>query len=79
MWRLRLGAVVGLIQETALSMLCCCWAWAALQWRWLEAGRPYLFIVTYAQLRSRCDVWLALKASLQTVHNVLHAASESGC
>jgi hypothetical protein len=38
----------------------------------------YLFIVTSAQLRSRCDVWLALKASLQTVHRVLHAASESG-
>jgi hypothetical protein len=38
----------------------------------------YLFIVTSAQLRSRCDVWLALKASLQTVHHVLHAASESG-
>jgi hypothetical protein len=30
----------------------------------------YLFIVTSAQLRSRCDVWLALKASLQTVHHV---------
>jgi hypothetical protein len=39
----------------------------------------YLFIVTSAQLRSRCDVWLAVKASLQTVHHVLHAASESGC
>ena len=39
---------------------------------------PYLFIVTSAQLRSRCDVWLAVKASLQTVHHVLHAASESG-
>jgi hypothetical protein len=40
----------------------------------------YLFIVTSAQLRSRrCDVWLALRASLQTVHHVLHAASESGC
>ena len=38
----------------------------------------YLFIVTSAQLRSRCDVWLAVKASLQTVHHVLHAASESG-
>ncbi len=37
-----------------------------------------LFIVTSAQLRSRCDVWLAVKASLQTVHHVLHAASESG-
>jgi hypothetical protein len=36
----------------------------------------FLFIVTSAQLRSRCDVWLALKASLQTVHHVLHAASE---
>jgi hypothetical protein len=38
----------------------------------------YLFIVTSitsAQLRSRCDVRLALKASLQTVHHVLHAAS----
>ena len=38
-----------------------------------------LFIVTSAQLRSRCDVWLALKASLQAVHHVLYAASESGC
>jgi hypothetical protein len=38
----------------------------------------FLFIVTSAQLRSRCDVWLAVKASLQTVHHVLHAASESG-
>ncbi len=37
-----------------------------------------LFIVTSAQLRSRCDFWLAVKASLQTVHHVLHAASESG-
>jgi hypothetical protein len=27
----------------------------------------YLFIITSAQLRSQCDVWLALKASLQTV------------
>jgi hypothetical protein len=39
----------------------------------------YSFIVTSAQLRSRCDVWLALKASLQTVHHVLHAAFQSGC
>jgi hypothetical protein len=38
----------------------------------------YLCIVTSAQLRSMCDVWLAAKASLQTVHHVLHAASESG-
>jgi hypothetical protein len=38
----------------------------------------YLFVVTSAQLRSRCDVWLALRASLQTAHHVLHAASESG-
>ncbi len=38
----------------------------------------YLFIITSAQLRSQCDVWLALKASLQTVQHALHAASESG-
>jgi hypothetical protein len=46
--------------------------------RMLTDDVGYLFIVTSAQLRSRCDVWLALKASLQTVHHVLHAASESG-
>jgi hypothetical protein len=42
----------------------------------------FLVIVTSAQLRSRCSFWLALKANqvgLQTVHHVLHAASESGC
>jgi hypothetical protein len=42
--------------------VCCAW--------------PYLFILTSAQLRSQCDVWLA---SLQTVQHALHAASESGC
>jgi hypothetical protein len=39
---------------------------------------PYLFIVTSAQLRSRCGVWLVLRASLQTVHHVLHAAFYTG-
>jgi hypothetical protein len=38
-----------------------------------------LFIVTSAQLRSRFDVWLALKASLQTFQHVLHATSKDGC
>ncbi len=41
----------------------------------VSASSIYLFIVTSAQLRSRCDVWLALRASLQTVQHVLHAAS----
>ena len=39
----------------------------------------YLLLHHSAQLRSQCDVWLALKASLQTVQHALHAASESGC
>jgi hypothetical protein len=45
----------------------------------LAAHNIYLFFITSAQLRSQCDVWLALKASLQTVQHALHAASESGC
>jgi hypothetical protein len=39
----------------------------------------FICIVTSAQLRSRCDVWLALKASLQTVHHVLHAQLTAVC
>jgi hypothetical protein len=39
-----------------------------LQGSWYASTLPtayiYLFIVTSAQLRSRCDVWLAVKASL---------------
>jgi hypothetical protein len=52
--------------------------WVAVVGSCMHVGVQHLFIVTSAQLRSRCDVWLALKASLQTVHHVLHAASEIG-
>jgi hypothetical protein len=37
-------------------------------WR---GAKSYLFIITSAQLRSQCDVWLALKASLQTVQHAI--------
>ncbi len=34
----------------------------------------YLFTVSSAQLRGWCDVWLALRTSLQSVQHALHAA-----
>jgi hypothetical protein len=64
-------------------------AWLRREWQqpcparspYVQQGRYFihLFIITSAQLRSQCDVWLALKASLQTEQHALHAASESGC